>query len=143
MIINQQVVKSISVSRIHFCNEVSYKIIFVHNWRKGNTGSPPQKQTLSTRGSKDVCMSNIVCGLQASGRRSRTNSESSTHSGGRERSNSAAKQASPPPPSIPEQPHKEEAKKVKKDSPKKVPTHTEVFRPFISAPTMSSTILFI
>lgn len=29
-------------------------------------------------------------------------------------------QASPPPPSIPEQPIKEEAKKVKKDSPKKV-----------------------
>ncbi|XP_029920537.1 protein transport protein Sec16A isoform X2 [Myripristis murdjan] len=55
----------------------------------------------------------------ASGRRSRTNSESSTHSGGRERSNSAVKQASPPPPSIPEQPRKEESKKIKKDSPKK------------------------
>uniref|UniRef100_A0A7N6BNH2 Protein transport protein sec16 n=1 Tax=Anabas testudineus TaxID=64144 RepID=A0A7N6BNH2_ANATE len=54
------------------------------------------------------------------GRRSRTTSESSTHSGGRERSNSAIKQASPPPPSIPEQPRKEEAKKAKKDSPKKV-----------------------
>ncbi|XP_071321401.1 protein transport protein Sec16A isoform X2 [Trachinotus anak] len=53
------------------------------------------------------------------GRRSRTTSESSTHSGGRERSNSAIKQASPPPPSIPEQPRNEEAKKVKKDSPKK------------------------
>lgn len=58
--------------------------------------------------------------LQAPGRRSRTTSESSTHSAGRERSNSAVKQASPPPPSIPEQPRKEEAKKVKKDSPKKV-----------------------
>uniref|UniRef100_A0A3B4UPV6 Protein transport protein sec16 n=1 Tax=Seriola dumerili TaxID=41447 RepID=A0A3B4UPV6_SERDU len=53
------------------------------------------------------------------GRRSRTTSESSTHSGGRERSNSAVKQASPPPPSIPEQPRNQEAKKVKKDSPKK------------------------
>uniref|UniRef100_A0A4W6BTH5 Protein transport protein sec16 n=1 Tax=Lates calcarifer TaxID=8187 RepID=A0A4W6BTH5_LATCA len=49
--------------------------------------------------------------LQAPGRRSRTTSESSTHSAGRERSNSAVKQASPPPPSIPEQPRKEEAKK--------------------------------
>ncbi|XP_042074687.1 protein transport protein Sec16A isoform X3 [Haplochromis burtoni] len=55
----------------------------------------------------------------SSGRRSRTTSESSTHSGGRERSNSTVVQASPPPPSIPEQPIKEEAKKVKKDSPKK------------------------
>uniref|UniRef100_A0A674E1I3 Protein transport protein sec16 n=1 Tax=Salmo trutta TaxID=8032 RepID=A0A674E1I3_SALTR len=55
--------------------------------------------------------------LQPPGRRSRTMSESSTHSGGRERSNSAAKQSSPPPPSIPEQ--------AKKDSPKKVmQTHT-------------------
>ncbi|XP_028273145.1 protein transport protein Sec16A isoform X2 [Parambassis ranga] len=54
-----------------------------------------------------------------SGRRSRTVSESSSHSVGRERSNSAVKQVSPPPPSIPEQPFKEEAKKVRKDSPKK------------------------
>ncbi|TWW66407.1 Protein transport protein [Takifugu flavidus] len=54
-----------------------------------------------------------------SGRRSRTTSESSTHSGGRERSNSAIKQVSPPPPSIPEQPPKEEPKKTKRDSPKK------------------------
>ncbi|KAM9734342.1 protein transport protein Sec16A-like [Menidia menidia] len=54
-----------------------------------------------------------------SGRSSRRASESSTHSGGRERSNSAVKQSSPPPPSIPEQPRKEEAKKAKKDSPKK------------------------
>lgn len=75
-----------------------------------------------------------LCDLQASGRRSRTNSESSTHSGGRERSNSAVKQASPPPPSIPEQPRKEESKKIKKDSPKKVHmhmythTHTRAFR---------------
>ncbi|XP_029371651.1 protein transport protein Sec16A isoform X2 [Echeneis naucrates] len=54
------------------------------------------------------------------GRRSRTTSESSTHSGGvRERSNSAVKQASPPPPSIPEQPRSEQARNVKKDSPKK------------------------
>ncbi|KAM9306864.1 protein transport protein Sec16A isoform 3-T4 [Pholidichthys leucotaenia] len=64
----------------------------------------------------------------ASGRRSRTTSESSTLSGGRERSNSSTfanvKQASPPPPSIPEQPIKEEPKKVKKDSPKKVCVHT-------------------
>ncbi|CAM9108044.1 unnamed protein product, partial [Lampetra planeri] len=52
----------------------------------------------------------------ASGRRSRTTSESSTHSGGRDRSNSAIKQASSPPPSIPEQPRKEA---LKKDSPKK------------------------
>lgn len=63
----------------------------------------------------------VVCyGPQGPGRRSRTTSESSTHSGGRERSNSAIKQVSPPPPSIPEQPRKEEAKKVKKDSPKRV-----------------------
>ncbi|XP_041825408.1 protein transport protein Sec16A isoform X5 [Melanotaenia boesemani] len=54
-----------------------------------------------------------------SGRSSRRASESSTHSGGRERSNSAVKQCSPPPPSIPEQPRKEEAKKAKRDSPKK------------------------
>ncbi|XP_016536962.1 protein transport protein Sec16A isoform X2 [Poecilia formosa] len=54
-----------------------------------------------------------------SGRSSRRASESSTHSGGRERSNSAVKQASPPPPSIPEQPRKEEARKAKKDSPEK------------------------
>ncbi|KAM4528543.1 protein transport protein Sec16A isoform 2-T2 [Odontesthes bonariensis] len=54
-----------------------------------------------------------------SGRSSRRASESSTHSGGRERSNSAVKQSSPPPPSIPEQPRKEEAKKAKRDSPKK------------------------
>lgn len=66
-------------------------------------------------------------GLQASGRRSRTTSESSTHSGGRERSNSAIKQASPPPPSIPEQPRKEEAKKAKKDSPKKVNIYTHTY----------------
>lgn len=58
--------------------------------------------------------------VQASGRSSRRASESSTHSGGRERSNSAVKQVSPPPPSIPEQPCKEEAKKAKKDSPEKV-----------------------
>lgn len=58
--------------------------------------------------------------VQASGRSSRRASESSTHSGGRERSNSAVKQASPPPPSIPEQPRKEEGKKAKKESPKKV-----------------------
>ncbi|KAM6903109.1 protein transport protein Sec16A isoform 1-T1 [Xenentodon cancila] len=55
----------------------------------------------------------------ASGRSSRRASESSTHSSGRERSNSAVKQSSPPPPSIPEQPRKDEAKKAKKDSPKK------------------------
>ncbi|KAG7241191.1 hypothetical protein INR49_025934 [Caranx melampygus] len=61
----------------------------------------------------------VLSALQGPGRRSRTTSESSTHSGGRERSNSAIKQASPPPPSIPEQPRHEEAKKVKKDSPKK------------------------
>lgn len=55
----------------------------------------------------------------SSGRSSRRPSESSTYSGGRERSNSAVKQASPPPPSIPEQPRKEEARKAKKDSPEK------------------------
>uniref|UniRef100_A0A3Q2T060 Protein transport protein sec16 n=1 Tax=Fundulus heteroclitus TaxID=8078 RepID=A0A3Q2T060_FUNHE len=54
-----------------------------------------------------------------SGRSSRRASESSTHSGGRERSNSTVKQASPPPPSIPEQPFREETKKAKKDSPEK------------------------
>ncbi|KAI4904672.1 hypothetical protein NFI96_015770, partial [Prochilodus magdalenae] len=53
------------------------------------------------------------------GRRSRTTSESSTHSTGRERSNSVANQSSPPPPSIPEAPPQEAPKKTKKDSPKK------------------------
>uniref|UniRef100_A0A7M4FWJ9 Protein transport protein sec16 n=1 Tax=Crocodylus porosus TaxID=8502 RepID=A0A7M4FWJ9_CROPO len=48
------------------------------------------------------------------GRRSRTTSESSTHSIGRERSNSAVKQPSPPPPSIPE------GKETKKDNKKEV-----------------------
>uniref|UniRef100_A0A674KDM8 Protein transport protein sec16 n=1 Tax=Terrapene triunguis TaxID=2587831 RepID=A0A674KDM8_9SAUR len=47
------------------------------------------------------------------GRRSRTTSESSTHSIGRERCNSAAKQPSPPPPSIPE--GKETNKEIKKE----------------------------
>uniref|UniRef100_A0A8D3DHD9 Protein transport protein sec16 n=1 Tax=Scophthalmus maximus TaxID=52904 RepID=A0A8D3DHD9_SCOMX len=61
---------------------------------------------------------------QASGRRSRTTSESSTHSVGRERSNSTVTQISPHPPSIPEQPRAEEAKKVKRDSPKKVRSWT-------------------
>uniref|UniRef100_A0A8D3BJL6 Protein transport protein sec16 n=1 Tax=Scophthalmus maximus TaxID=52904 RepID=A0A8D3BJL6_SCOMX len=66
-------------------------------------------------------MERCVCfsALQASGRRSRTTSESSTHSVGRERSNSTVTQISPHPPSIPEQPRAEEAKKVKRDSPKK------------------------
>lgn len=77
----------------------------------------------------------MLSALQAAGRRSRTTSESSTHSGGRERSNSALKQASPPPPSIPEQPRKEEPKKVKKDSPKKVHTHTLAFRHLVCSPT--------
>lgn len=79
----------------------------------------------------------VFSGLQMGpGRRSRTTSESSTHSGGRERSNSAVKQASPPPPSIPEQPRKEEAKKVKKDSPKKVHTHTLAWRCSVGAPAV-------
>ncbi|XP_017263285.1 protein transport protein Sec16A isoform X2 [Kryptolebias marmoratus] len=64
----------------------------------------------------------------ASGRSSRRASESSTHSGGRERSNSAVKQVSPPPPSIPEQPRKEEAKKAKKASPEK--SKSWLFWPF-------------
>lgn len=73
---------------------------------------------------ENQCMSDYCyVGLQVSGRRSRTTSESSTHSAGRERSNSAIKQVSPPPPSIPEQPPKEEPKKAKKDSPKKVHIH--------------------
>lgn len=71
----------------------------------------------------------MFSGLQASGRRSRTTSESSNHSGGRERSNSAVKPTSSPPSSIPEQPRKEEAKKVKKDSPKKVHTRTRACSP--------------
>ncbi|TSK72006.1 Protein transport protein Sec16B [Bagarius yarrelli] len=54
-----------------------------------------------------------------SGRRSRTTSESSTHSTGRERSNSLANQSSPPPPPIPEAPVQEAPKNTKKDSPKK------------------------
>ncbi|ROL50080.1 Protein transport protein Sec16A [Anabarilius grahami] len=53
-----------------------------------------------------------------SGRRSRTTSESSNHSG-RERSSSLANQGSPPPPPIPEAPPQDEPKKTKKDSPKK------------------------
>uniref|UniRef100_A0A4W4E7R3 Protein transport protein sec16 n=1 Tax=Electrophorus electricus TaxID=8005 RepID=A0A4W4E7R3_ELEEL len=53
------------------------------------------------------------------GRRSRTVSESSTHSAGRERSNSMANQSSPPPPPIPEAPPQEVPKKTKSDSPKK------------------------
>lgn len=69
--------------------------------------------------------------LKVSGRRSRTTSESSTHSIGRERSNSAIKQVSPPPPSIPEQPPRDELKKAKKDSPKKVHIHTSVSKLFI------------
>uniref|UniRef100_A0A8C0G9G2 Protein transport protein sec16 n=1 Tax=Chelonoidis abingdonii TaxID=106734 RepID=A0A8C0G9G2_CHEAB len=47
------------------------------------------------------------------GRRSRTTSESSTHSIGRERCNSAAKHPSPPPPSIPE--GRETNKEIKKE----------------------------
>uniref|UniRef100_A0AAY5KIG5 Protein transport protein Sec16A n=1 Tax=Esox lucius TaxID=8010 RepID=A0AAY5KIG5_ESOLU len=73
-------------------------------------GPPPQGVQLMPPGEP----------TQPPGRRSRTTSESSTHSGGRERSNSAVKQTSPPPPSIPEQPHKEDMKKAKKDSPKKI-----------------------
>lgn len=72
-------------------------------------------------------------GLKVSGRRSRTTSESSTHSAGRERSNSAIKHVSPPPPSIPEQPPKEEPKKAKKDSPKKVHIYTQMFRNTLSS----------
>uniref|UniRef100_A0A8C1TU06 Protein transport protein sec16 n=1 Tax=Cyprinus carpio TaxID=7962 RepID=A0A8C1TU06_CYPCA len=56
--------------------------------------------------------------LQTSGRRSRTTSESSNHSG-RERSSSLVNQGSPPPPPIPEAPPQDEPKKTKKDSPKK------------------------
>ncbi|KAH0615452.1 hypothetical protein JD844_004699 [Phrynosoma platyrhinos] len=48
------------------------------------------------------------------GQRSRTTSESSVHSVGRERRNSAAKQPSPPPPSIPE--GKETKKETKKET---------------------------
>ncbi|XP_048876295.1 LOW QUALITY PROTEIN: protein transport protein Sec16A [Brienomyrus brachyistius] len=53
------------------------------------------------------------------GRRSRTTSESSTHSAGRERSNSMAKPSLPTPEPIPEQPPQEVPKKQKKESPKK------------------------
>lgn len=96
----------------------------------------PKNKVLLLRLNRNVyiLISAVFSGLQTSGRRSRTTSESSTYSGGRERSNSSAKQASPPPPSIPEQPRKEEAKKVKKDSPKKVHIHTESFRCSIGAP---------
>ncbi|XP_041094512.1 protein transport protein Sec16A-like isoform X2 [Polyodon spathula] len=52
------------------------------------------------------------------GRRSRTTSESSSHSIGRDGRNSAGVQPSPPPPSIPEQPARK-PEKPKKDSPKK------------------------
>lgn len=81
-------------------------------------------------------------GLQVSGRRSRTTSESSTHSGGRERSNSAIKQVSPPPPSIPEQPPKEEPKKTKRDSPKKVHIHTAAFENSSSCVFTSGSVHF-
>lgn len=83
---------------------------------------------LSSGKQRSVYFIHVFSVIQSSGRRSRTASESSTHSGGRERSNSAVKQASPPPPSIPEQPNKEEAKKVKKDSPKKVHFHILALR---------------
>ncbi|XP_064379938.1 protein transport protein Sec16A isoform X5 [Dromaius novaehollandiae] len=58
------------------------------------------------------------------GRRSRTTSESSVHSVGRERSNSAAKQPSPPP-SIPE---RKEAKKEAKNEPAPRKTGANWFR---------------
>ncbi|MGH0122822.1 UNVERIFIED_CONTAM: hypothetical protein FKN15_008252 [Acipenser sinensis] len=53
------------------------------------------------------------------GRRSRTTSESSSHSIGRDRRNSAGMQPAPPPPSIPEQPTRK-PEQPKKDSPKKI-----------------------
>lgn len=71
--------------------------------------------------------------LKVSGRRSRTTSESSTHSGGRERSHSTIKQVSPPPPSIPEQSPKDEPKKAKTDSPKKVHIYAPVFQNSLSS----------
>ncbi|XP_023663663.1 protein transport protein Sec16A isoform X3 [Paramormyrops kingsleyae] len=58
--------------------------------------------------------------VMGQGRRSRTTSESSTHSTGRERSNSMAKPSLPTPEPIPEQPpHQDAPKKQKKESPKK------------------------
>lgn len=64
-------------------------------------------------------MLSCVFVTQGYGRRSRTTSESSAHSVGRERSNSAAKQPSPPPPSAPA--GKEAKKETKKEAaPRKV-----------------------
>uniref|UniRef100_A0A8C1L022 Protein transport protein sec16 n=1 Tax=Cyprinus carpio TaxID=7962 RepID=A0A8C1L022_CYPCA len=68
-----------------------------------------------------VCVPSLIkccLDLQTSGRRSRTTSESSNHSG-REHSSSLVNQGSPPPPPIPEAPPQDEPKKTKKDSPKK------------------------
>uniref|UniRef100_A0A671QG39 Protein transport protein sec16 n=1 Tax=Sinocyclocheilus anshuiensis TaxID=1608454 RepID=A0A671QG39_9TELE len=67
---------------------------------------------------KHKCLIRCCLDLQTSGRRSRTASESSNHSG-RERSSSLINQGSPPPPAIPEAPPQDELKKTKKDSPKK------------------------
>uniref|UniRef100_A0A671PFT0 Protein transport protein sec16 n=1 Tax=Sinocyclocheilus anshuiensis TaxID=1608454 RepID=A0A671PFT0_9TELE len=55
------------------------------------------------------CLNKLCSDLQTSGRRSRTTSESSNHSG-RERSSSLANQGSPPPPPIPEAPPQDEPK---------------------------------
>uniref|UniRef100_A0A673KIR7 Protein transport protein sec16 n=1 Tax=Sinocyclocheilus rhinocerous TaxID=307959 RepID=A0A673KIR7_9TELE len=67
---------------------------------------------------KHKCLIKCCLDLQTSGRRSRTASESSNHSG-RERSSSLVNQGSPLPPPIPEAPPQDELKKTKKDSPKK------------------------
>lgn len=68
--------------------------------------------------SSDNFVLSCVFVTQGYGRRSRTTSESSAHSAGRERSNSAAKQPSPPP-SAPA--GKEAKKETKKEAaPKKV-----------------------
>uniref|UniRef100_A0AAY4A1H1 Protein transport protein sec16 n=1 Tax=Denticeps clupeoides TaxID=299321 RepID=A0AAY4A1H1_9TELE len=62
----------------------------------------------------------LYCLYSLPGRRSRTTSESSNHSVGRERSSSTVNQGSPPPPPIPEAPPTEDPpKRNKKDSPKK------------------------
>ncbi len=77
---------------------------------------------------KHKCLIKCCLDLQTSGRRSRTTSESSNHSG-RERSSSLVNQGSPPPPPIPEAPPQDGPKKTKKDSPRKVLTYKHIQRP--------------
>uniref|UniRef100_A0A8C5SY74 Protein transport protein sec16 n=1 Tax=Laticauda laticaudata TaxID=8630 RepID=A0A8C5SY74_LATLA len=71
---------------------------------------PPERKAVPKFGEEDFYTKMANMGL---GRRSRTTSESSVHSVGRERQNSASKQPSPPPPSITER--KKTPKEAKKE----------------------------